>query len=149
MKSILAFAFSTAALLSFAHPALADDCRDCGDDRPRAPRQRFDLALGADAVWYHPDPTSNADSFGGVGISVRHRLDERVTVEATGSFFQPQASSPGNPYSVRAYPVQASVLGYLYPRSPLQLSGRPAPVTYSDTTVPIFAGRAAPLTDPS
>lgn len=119
MKTTYALAFSALGLFSLARTAKADGYYD---DRPPR-REHFDIALGADAVWYHPDPTTNTDSFGGFGVSVRHRLDERVSVEATGAFFQPQAASATNPYSVRAYPIQASVIGYLYPRSPLQLYG--------------------------
>lgn len=83
------------------------------------PRRGPEFGVGMHAAWYAPVN----DSFGGLGVSLRHPIDDRVTFEASGSYFDVQDASLANPYSVRAYPVQASLLGYLLPHSPIQVYG--------------------------
>lgn len=99
-------------------PAVARADHD-RDDAP-TPRRGPEFGLGMHAAWYSPVPN---DSFGGLGVSLRHPIDNRVTFEASGSYFDVQDASLANPYSVRAYPIQASLLGYLLPGSPIQVYG--------------------------
>ena len=115
IKYMLLSAITAAAmLLSMASPARAEH------DHAR-PREKIDLGVGMHAAWYKP--AGYADSFRGLGLQVRHPIDNRITFEASGSYFEAQQASATNPYSVRAYPIQASLLGYLFPRSPVQLYG--------------------------
>ena len=98
-----------AAATCCSMPAFAQECRT------------LDVGVGLDAGFYSPGGTNT--SFAGYGVNLRHPLDERLSLEASLGVFNAQNATFGNPWSVRAYPVSASVLGYLFPRSPLRLYG--------------------------
>lgn len=118
IKYMLLSAMTAAAmLLSMAAPARADH----GHAEPRGASDRIELGVGMHAAWYKP--AGYADSFTGLGLQVRHPIDNRVTFEAAASYFEAQNATATNPFSVRAYPIQASLLAYMFPRSPIQLYG--------------------------
>ena len=111
MRTLIAsLAFLAAATCSL--PAFAQERREHHD---------LDVGVGLDAGFYSPGGTGT--SFAGYGVNLRHPLDERLTIEGSLGVFNAQNASMGNPYSVRAYPMSASVLGYLFPRSPLRVYG--------------------------
>ena len=111
MKTLLAsLAFLAAATCSV--PAFAQERRE---------HRNIDLGVGLDAGMYSPGGTGTA--FGGFGVSLRHPIDDRLSIEGTLGMYNAQNASFSNPYDVRTIPVQASVLGYLFPHSPLRVYG--------------------------
>lgn len=98
--------------------ARAQDCDHCeapDEERP------VEVGVGLDAAFYSPGGTNQ--TFTGIGLNLRHHFDERLAIEGTVGAFRAQDATAANPYAVRAYPVQASVLGYVFPRSPLKFYG--------------------------
>lgn len=111
MKTLFAsLAFLAAATCSV--PAFAQERRE---------HRNLDIGVGLDAAFYSPGGAGS--TFTGFGVNVRHPIDERLTIEGSLGAFNAQNANYSNPYNVRAYPVQASVLGYLFPRSPLRIYG--------------------------
>src|SRR5688572_18222578 len=85
-------------------------------DRDVTPRRGPELGVGMHFGWYRP--VGARESMGGLGVSVRHPIDNRVVFEASGTYFE-ESSPTGR--DLRAYPIEASLLGYVWPRSPIQL----------------------------
>ena len=81
------------------------------DSYPR--REPIQLGVGMHYGWYRPIGAQEA--LGGIGVSVRHPIDRRVTFEVSGTYVED--------VNLRAYPIEASLLGYVWPRSPIQLYG--------------------------
>ncbi len=88
------------------------------DGIPR--REPIRVGVGMHYGWYRP--IGAEEPIGGLGVSVRHPIDSRVTFEASGTYIEDV--TPGDSTTdIRAYPVEASLLGYVFPRSPIQFYG--------------------------